>query len=129
MLVYFNYIKNFGYEKEAFNYKYKFLKNMLSHLKGLKIVFNSEERYTRGFQYQYKLVISKLLAIYFYDIYLTNPNKCLKLIDIFNENYENVSDYDLLKSIGLDFNIFKNRQILDSFIEHLQDEKAKIKQK
>jgi len=126
-LVYFNYLKKIGFDKDSFNYKYNFLDKLLLEIDGLSEMVICEEINSKRFKYEYKLIISELLAIYFYNLYLFDDKKCIQLINEFNKNYENVSDYDLLKSINLDFSIFENKNILNTFINLLKEEKSKIK--
>lgn len=128
-LAYFDYIKQFGCELEAFNYEYKFLQVLLFHFYDLYDSIDLEKLDEPKFQRQNALAISKLLAIYFYNIYLSTPLECLDMLETFNKNYENMNDYDLLKSIDINFNIFKSGEIIDTFINYLKKEKIRIKQK
>lgn len=129
MLVYFDYLKNFGYEKESYNYKCKVLNSLLIRLECLFHIADSNNIKRRDFQFNYMIVISMLLAFHLYNVYLENPKECLKLVEKFNLNYENVSDYELLKKLGLNFEVFKNNKILKTTKEHLKGESIKIKQK
>lgn len=129
MLVYYEFIKEFGLAKESFNFKLKFLNNLLIELNILYDLYDPKNRINKLFNKQYKYAVSKLLAIYFYNLYLENPYKCLETINIFNENYGDTSDYNLLNNIGINFDIFKNRKLINAFTLNLQEEKEKIKQK
>lgn len=128
-LMFIEYIKKYGLYKESYNIKLCIFNNIINKICYL---YNSVDGYFNGknidtFNYTYKLFISNLLAIHLYNLYLINSTNCLQILDVFNKKFKVVDDIELLKSIGLDFDIFKNYGILKNYSNNLCEEKKLIK--
>ncbi len=131
-LKFMDYIKNYNLYRQSFNYKHKFFMNIVldnevlndkiyTYLKSTDVEFNAL------FDYDYKLFLSKLLALYFYNLYSTNKNDALQKLKMFSNNFGNSNDVQLLKFLNIKIDDLKNKKILYNFYEGLIKERSYIK--
>lgn len=132
-LMFLNFIGTKGRTNDSFNLKYLFFEEFTATKEVLLeklysyLTFNEQEKSL--FDYQYKLLMSDLLTMYLYNLYKKDKNECLKVLNIFINNFGRLSDSELLKSMGVDSNNFKNLKIISKFIDNLNKERYEIKHK
>lgn len=133
-LMFFDSFKEYDRNKDSFNLKYSFLDEFVVTVESLISKLNSYcnlkdyPKFKSSFDYNYKLLMSNLLAMYLYNLYINNPDECIRKLNVLVNNFGLLDDKELLKAMNIDPGNFKNLKIISEFIKNLSSEKSKTKQ-
>lgn len=132
-LMFLDFIKEQGRTKDSFNLKYSYLNQFVTLTEILMEKLGSYSNYSSIekslFDYQYKLLMSDLLTMYLYNLYKKDKGECLRVLNIYINNFGLVSDNEFLKLMNINPNNFKNLRIVSEFVNNLNNERYIIKHK
>jgi hypothetical protein len=136
-LIFSDYLKENGFEKEAYNLKISFLNQIRNQLIELKYELHDYLNRPRKksidnfiFEYKYESSRDMILALYLYDRYLLNPENTLIKIDYFILNLNKLSEDELLSILDFDKNIFNNiNKVFSKIYNKLEKERLMLLKK
>ncbi len=133
-LKFMDYIGEYNLDKISFNLKYDFFMNLIVIIEYLNdnlsdYLYTTDTNFKELYDYNYKLFLSKLLALHFYNLYSLNQSMCMNKLNTFINKFGVLDDIEILKSININLGDLKNMKILYMFYENLIKQKNKIKQK
>ena len=130
-LIFSDYLKENGFEKEAYNLKISFLNQIRTQLIELKYELHDYLNRPRKksidnfiFEYKYESSRDMILALYLYDRYLLNPENTLIKIDYF------ILNLNILSILDFDKNIFNNiNKVFSKIYNKLEKERLMLLKK
>lgn len=127
-LQFLEFIKQYGLCTISYNMKVIFLRRVIEMLSQIydELATNNECVNNKYFIYKFKAIIGYLLAFKLNNMFTNNEEVGMETINKYVKGYGNMPDKQLLESMGLSMDIFKNNNILQDFTFRLNQEKKYI---
>ena len=134
-LVFADYLKNKGKQKQGYELKFLIFQSikditeqLYEELGEYKSVCEDEVVFKYFFEKNYKTLKGFYLALYFYFLYQSSPKETLEMINNFIKEVKLLNDNEIIKKFNINKNYF-NKNNAYKLYKQLKEEKIKVKQK